>query len=300
MTICRNLVMAMVAGRVLQSVMPELPEVEITRRAIATVALNQPIDAAIVRIAKLRWDIAPHLSRTLQGARVTDVQRRGKYVLIRCEGTAPAQRGWLLLHLGMSGSVIAVPHTTAPRKHDHVDFVFGTQVLRLHDPRRFGALLWIAGDDASAIDAHPLIRKLGVEPLSLAFDGAVLYKGLHGRRVSIKQALLAGDVVVGVGNIYCSEALFRAGIRPTVLAQRISKVRAEKLAQEIRATLLEAIAAGGSTLRDFVSGQQEAGYFQINARVYGRAGQPCHQCGSPIKRIVQNQRATYFCTVCQR
>jgi formamidopyrimidine-DNA glycosylase len=285
---------------VLQSVMPELPEVEITRRAIAAVALNRPIDAAVVRVPKLRWDIAPHLPRTLQGARVTDVQRRGKYVLIRCEGTGQAQRGWLLLHLGMSGSVIAVPRSTAPRKHDHVDLVFGPKALRLHDPRRFGALLWIAGDDATAVDTHPLICKLGVEPLSSAFSSAVLYAGLRGRRVSIKQALLAGDIVVGVGNIYCSEALFRAGIRPTLAAQRLSKARAERLAQEIRATLQEAIAAGGSSLRDFVSGAQEAGYFQLNTRVYGRAGQPCHQCGTLIQRIVQNQRATYFCTVCQR
>lgn len=280
--------------------MPELPEVEITRRAIATVALGKHIDAAVVRVPKLRWDIPPHLPRTLARARVTDVQRRGKYVLIRCEGAVPAQRGWLLLHLGMSGSITSVAHTLAPRKHDHVDLVIGARALRLHDPRRFGALLWIGGDDAAAVDAHPLIAKLGVEPLSPAFSGAVLYAGTRGRRVAIKQALLAGDIVVGVGNIYCSEALFRAGIRPTLPAHRLSKPRAQRLADEIAATLSEAIAAGGSTLRDFVSGESEAGYFQVNAFVYDRAGQACRRCGTPIKRIVQGQRATYFCAVCQK
>jgi formamidopyrimidine-DNA glycosylase len=280
--------------------MPELPEVEITRRAIATVALGKHIDAAVVRVPKLRWDIPPHLPQTLARARVTDVQRRGKYVLIRCEGAAAKQRGWLLLHLGMSGSMTSVAHTLAPRKHDHVDLVIGPRALRLHDPRRFGALLWIGGDDAAAIDAHPLIAKLGVEPLSPQFSGAVLYAGTRGRRVAIKQALLAGDIVVGVGNIYCSEALFRAGIRPTLAAHRLSKPRAQRLADAIRATLSEAIAVGGSTLRDFVSGESEAGYFQVNAFVYDRAGQACRRCGTPIKRIVQGQRATFFCPCCQK
>ncbi|MFM2398284.1 MAG: hypothetical protein RL341_441 [Pseudomonadota bacterium] len=280
--------------------MPELPEVEITRRAIAAVALDQPIDAAIIRVPRLRWDIPAHLTKTLANARVTDVGRRGKYVLIRCEGAARQARGWLLLHLGMSGSVTSVPRGQPPRKHDHVDLVIGTRALRLHDPRRFGALLWIAGDDPAAIDAHPLLAKLGVEPLSSSFDGNVLYQGTRGRRVAIKQALLAGDVVVGVGNIYCSEALFRARIRPTLAAHRLSKPRAQRLADEIRATLAQAIAAGGSTLRDFVAGESEAGYFQVNAFVYDRAGAPCRICGTPIKRIVQGQRATFFCPSCQK
>jgi formamidopyrimidine-DNA glycosylase len=280
--------------------MPELPEVEITRRAIAAVALNQPIDTAIIRVPKLRWDIPPHLAKTLARARVTDVQRRGKYVLMRCEGAASSARGWLLLHLGMSGSVTSVPRGQPPRKHDHVDLVIGTRALRLHDPRRFGALLWIGGDDPAAIDMHPLIAKLGVEPLSPAFDGSVIYRGTRRRRVAIKQALLAGDVVVGVGNIYCSEALFRARIRPTLAAHRLSKARAQQLADEIRATLSEAIAVGGSTLRNFVAGESEAGYFQVNAFVYDRAGAPCRVCGTPIKRIVQGQRATFFCPSCQK
>jgi formamidopyrimidine-DNA glycosylase len=280
--------------------MPELPEVEITRRAIAAVAIDRPIDAAIIRVPKLRWDIPAHLPKTLARAKVTQVLRRGKYVLMRCEGAHAAQRGWLLLHLGMSGSVISVARDAPVRKHDHVDLVIGSRALRLHDPRRFGALLWIGGDDPAAIDAHPLIAKLGVEPLSDSFDGSVLYAGTRGRRVAIKQALLAGDVVVGVGNIYCSEALFRARIRPTLPAHRLSRPRAQTLADEIRATLGEAIAAGGSTLRDFAAGESEAGYFQVSAFVYDRATQPCRICGTPIKRIVQGQRATYYCPACQK
>jgi formamidopyrimidine-DNA glycosylase len=280
--------------------MPELPEVEITCRAIAAVALGQRIDAAIVRVPRLRWDIPAHLPKTLANATVTDVQRRGKYVLIRCEGARVAQRGWMLLHLGMSGSITSVPRAVPPRKHDHVDLVFGERALRLHDPRRFGALLWIDGDDAASIDTHPLIAKLGVEPLTGAFSAAVLYAGTRGRRVAIKQALLAGDIVVGVGNIYCSEALFRAGVRPTLPAQRLSRARAQLLVDAVRATLSEAIAAGGSTLRDFVSGESEAGYFQVNAYVYDRATLPCRICGTPIKRIVQGQRATFYCTNCQK
>jgi formamidopyrimidine-DNA glycosylase len=282
--------------------MPELPEVEVTARAVRLVGEGRQIDLAVIRAPRLRWDIPPHLAQTLTGSRVTAVTRRGKYLLLRCERPAvkDAPGGWLLVHLGMSGSLTVVRHDTPAQKHDHADFTFGDNLLRLRDPRRFGALLWIEGDEDAAIAAHPLLAKLGVEPLESGFDAALLMRKTRGRTVSIKQTLLAGDIVVGVGNIYCSEALFRAGIRPTMKSGRLTRPRAEKLVAAIRQTLTDAIAAGGSTLRDFVTGAQQTGYFQIQAFVYDRAGAPCRVCGVTIRRIVQGQRATYFCPHCQK
>jgi formamidopyrimidine-DNA glycosylase len=285
--------------------MPELPEVEVTAAALRAVGQGRRISAAVIRVPKLRWDIAPHLAATLAGADLVSVARRGKYLLLRCEQPANkrlagAANGWLLIHLGMSGSLTVVPAGVPPRKHDHMDLQFGARTLRLHDPRRFGALIWVAGDDAGSVDAHPLIARLGVEPFSEAFNGELLWQGMRGRTVSIKQALLAGDVVVGVGNIYCSEALFRAAIRPAMKAGKLSRQRAARLVDAIRSTLGDAIKAGGSTLRDFVSGAQQTGYFQIQAFVYDRAGEPCRICGATIRRIVQGQRATYWCPNCQK
>ncbi len=276
--------------------MPELPEVEVTRRAIQSVAQDRSIRRAVLRVPALRWPIAPDLPQVLAGRKVIKVARRGKYLLLHCAGEDGP--GCLLIHLGMSGSLTVHPLQTAPRKHDHFDLEFEHLLLRLHDPRRFGALLWLG--HVTDLSSHPLLAKLGVEPLDAGFDGEMLWRALRGRRVAIKQALLAGDVVVGVGNIYCSEALFRAGIHPAMPAGKLSRVRAQRLVSAIRATLTDAIAAGGSSLRDFVSGTQEMGYFQINALVYDRAGEPCRVCGTTIQRIVQGQRASYLCRNCQK
>ena len=285
--------------------MPELPEVEVTAKALRAVVQGQLIRSAVVRVPKLRWPIAADLADLLTGSRLMAVTRRGKYLLLRCQQSGAKQaagvtNGWLLVHLGMSGSLSVMPNGTPPRKHDHLDLQFDQRLVRLHDPRRFGALIWLAGDDETALLQQPLLAKLGIEPFDPGFDGAVLWRGSRGRRIAIKQALLAGDLVVGVGNIYCSEALFRAGIAPTMAAGALSRPRADRLAAAIRATLHDAIEAGGSTLRDFVSGTQQTGYFQIQALVYDRAGAPCRVCGTTISRIVQAQRATYWCQNCQK
>lgn len=279
--------------------MPELPEVEVTRRAIAQVALGHVIDEAIVRVPRLRWDVPVDLARILAGRRVASVARRGKYLLVECTHTQRAP-GWLLVHLGMSGSFTVVAADTPLRKHDHADLRLGDRVLRYHDPRRFGSIDWLPVATLVECEAHPLLAGLGVEPLSEQFTAELLWQRTRGRRVAIKQALLAGNIVVGVGNIYCSEALFRAGIHPAMQAQRLSRERAVRLVAAVRETLTEAIAAGGSSLRDFVSGEQEMGYFQVNARVYDRAGQPCRGCGNTIRKLLQGQRATYYCSVCQK
>ena len=276
--------------------MPELPEVEVTRRALAPYVEHQTVESVIVREPRLRWPVAPHLSALLAGRTVERLRRRGKYLLWEFV------HGTLISHLGMSGAWRVWPRrraVPAPGRHDHVDIVFTATCVRLTDPRRFGALLW---HDArkGEVTAHPLLASLGVEPFDARFGGAWLYRHTRSRATSIKQVLMCGDVVVGVGNIYASESLFRARINPKRPARRIGLVRYEALATAVRDVLTEAIAVGGSTLRDFVGADGADGYFMLDARVYDRAGEPCRVCATPIVRVVQGQRATYYCRDCQR
>lgn len=276
--------------------MPELPEVEVTRRGIEPYVAGRRIEHVEIRTKALRWPVPAHLAKTLGQLRIDKVERRGKYLLFE---TAD---GWLIVHLGMTGTLRVlrnVPRPPDAAKHDHIDLVFDDFILRFRDPRRFGAVLWHPREAGDVFD-HPLLASLGVEPFTPEFSGALLFRATRGRKVSVKQALLAGGIVVGVGNIYASESLFRAGIRPTTAAGRISLVRYDLLADAVRVTLAAAIEKGGSTLRDFVGSDGESGYFQLDYFVYDRAGLPCHVCGTPIKHIVQGQRSTYFCSRCQR
>lgn len=272
--------------------MPELPEVEVTRRGVAPHLQGRIVTAVVFRHSGLRWPFPLALPETLQGRRIDGIARRGKYLLIRFE------HGTLIVHLGMSGHLRMVPLSAPPQKHDHFDLVIGDQALRMSDPRRFGAVLW-HGHDEGAIHNHVLLRSLGVEPLGDEFSAQCLYQKTRNRGAPIKQVLLAGDVVVGVGNIYASESLFKASINPRTAAQRIGLVRYEKLAAAIRETLAAAIEQGGSTLRDFaVNGQP--GYFQQSYFVYDRSGQPCRICGTAIRQFRQGQRSTFYCPNCQK
>ncbi|WP_174364481.1 bifunctional DNA-formamidopyrimidine glycosylase/DNA-(apurinic or apyrimidinic site) lyase [uncultured Caballeronia sp.] len=276
--------------------MPELPEVEVTRRGIEPFVAGRRVERVDIRTPALRWPIPAHLSKTMKALKIDKVERRGKYLLFE------TSEGWLIVHLGMTGTLRVlrnVPRPPDAAKHDHIDLIFDDFILRFRDPRRFGAVLWHAREDGDVLD-HPLLAGLGVEPFTAGFSGALLYRMTRGRKVSVKQALLAGTMVVGVGNIYASESLFRAGIRPTVAAGRVSLVRYDFLADAVRTTLAAAIEKGGSTLRDFVGSNGESGYFQLDYFVYDRAGLPCHVCGTAIKHIVQGQRSTYFCPRCQR
>jgi len=268
--------------------MPELPEVEVTRLGIAAELPGRTVTAVMVREPRLRWPVSAEVS-SLPGKTVRSVSRRGKYLLVDCGD------GHLVVHLGMSGSLRMVDAGTPPGPHDRVDIVFGGRILRLRDPRRFGAVLWATGDPFR----HSLLAKLGVEPLSAAFDGARLHAITRPHRSAIKTVLMDAAGVVGVGNIYASESLFRARIHPATAARRLSLARCERLAGEIKETLGDAIRAGGSSLRDFVGSGGEPGYFQQNYGVYGRAGEPCRNCGTPIRRIVQGQRSTFYCPRCQ-
>ncbi|MBM3367934.1 MAG: bifunctional DNA-formamidopyrimidine glycosylase/DNA-(apurinic or apyrimidinic site) lyase [Betaproteobacteria bacterium] len=269
--------------------MPELPEVEVTRRGIAPHLVGRRITAVTVREPRLRWPVPPAV-RKLAGRDVRSVHRRGKYLLLDCGD------GHLIVHLGMSGSFRLVDAGTPPGKHDHVDIALGARVLRLRDPRRFGAVLWTTTEPAE----HPLIRHLGIEPLSQAFSARHLHAFSRGRRVSIKQLLMDSRLVVGVGNIYSSESLFLSGISPRRRAGTLTIARCALLVSSVKKVLRAAIRAGGSTLRDFVGGDGASGYFQARHLVYGRAGEPCRKCGAPIRRLVQGQRATFYCTSCQR
>ena len=268
--------------------MPELPEVEVTRRGIERL-VGRRITAVQVREPRLRWRV-PEAVGTLAGSTVRAVSRRGKYLLIDCGC------GHLILHLGMSGSLRFVLPGTAPQKHDHVDLAFDGTVLRLRDPRRFGALLWT---DA-APESHPLIAHLGIEPLSRGFDARRLHALARGRRTAIKQLLMDARSIVGVGNIYASEALFLAGIRPRTAANRLSLEQCARLADAVKRTLRAAIRAGGSSLRDFVGSDGELGNFQTRYHVYDRTDLPCRRCRAPIRRIVQGQRASFYCPGCQK
>lgn len=270
--------------------MPELPEVEVTRLSFADRIAGARIES--VRLGKpLRWPLGCEPA-ALAGRTVKGVRRRGKYLLLDLD------RGLLLLHLGMSGSLRFDGTMPEAALHDHFDLVTDRGVLRLNDPRRFGAVVYCDGEASS--EARKLLGGLGVEPLTEHFDLDAFHAGLKKRRAPIKQVLLAGDLVVGVGNIYASEALFLAGIRPTLPSFRISRPRAARLQAAIRDVLARAVAKGGSTLRDFSNAQGESGYFQLEAMVYDRAGEPCRVCGTPIRAIRQGARATHFCPVCQK
>jgi formamidopyrimidine-DNA glycosylase len=275
--------------------MPELPEVEVTRRSMSPVLEGRPVRMLRVYEARLRWPVPPRLGTTLAGRRLERIDRRGKYLLWRFE------HGVLISHLGMTGSWRIHPAGQVPVRgpHDHVDMGFDTALARLTDPRRFGALLWHPAS-AGDVARHPLLASLGAEPLEPDFDGERLYRATRGRSASIKQVLLSGDAVVGVGNIYASESLFDAGIDPRVPAARLGRARCARLAAAIRRVLAEAIDAGGSTLRDYTSADGAEGRYALHARVYGRDGSDCPVCSRPIRRIVQGQRATYWCARCQR
>lgn len=269
--------------------MPELPEVEVTRLSFASAIAGASI--LNVRVGKpLRWPLSCDPG-SLQGRKITSVRRRGKYLLL------DMSQGILLMHLGMSGSLRFFPQGPLPGKHDHFDVLTEHGLLRLHDPRRFGAVVYVK-DEQDPL-ALKLLGRLGVEPLGEGFDPLVFAAGLKKRQAPIKQLLLAGELVVGVGNIYASEALFLAGIRPTVRASRLSGPRAFALHQAIRTVLTQAVEKGGSSLRDFSNAQGENGYFQLQANVYDRAGLPCRTCGTAIKRLVQGQRSSFYCPRCQ-
>ena len=270
--------------------MPELPEVEVTRLSFADRIEGARITG--VRLGKpLRWPLGCDPAE-LVAQKVGAVTRRGKYLWLALD------RGGLLMHLGMSGSLAFTPTVGAPGPHDHFDLVTAKGTLRLTDPRRFGAVVWSAAADAAP--AATLLAGLGLEPFDDRFDGAHLHAALKRRRVAVKTALLGGEIVVGAGNIYACEALFEAGIDPRTRSDRISRPRADRLAAAVRSTLARAVELGGSTLRNFRDAHGAAGAFQLDAKVYGRAGQPCLRCGTPIRRIVQGARATFFCPVCQR
>lgn len=271
--------------------MPELPEVETTRRGLLPRVVGRTVRDVVVRNPALRWPVSRELPRAVRGERVIDIRRRGKYLLF------DFPRGHMLVHLGMSGRLSLVPSGAAPRAHDHVDVrLEGDEALRLTDPRRFGAVLWLPGE----AEKHALLRGLGHEPLEAGFGGATLRSAAKGRRVAVKQFLMNGQVVTGVGNIYASEALFHAGIHPMRSVARISAARWDRLAAAIRATLERALAAGGSTLRDYAAADGTAGGFQALTAVYGREGQPCRACGTPIRALRQGQRSTFYCPRCQR
>ncbi len=270
--------------------MPELPEVETSRRGIAPWILDQDVSGVIVRQQNLRWPVAREIAQVLPGQKIRSLTRRAKYLLIGTDA------GTALLHLGMSGSLRIIDSGTPAGVHDHVDIEFASgKALRFRDPRRFGSLLW--SDDPYQ---HPLLRNLGPEPLDEEFSGEYLREVARGRRVSIKQFLMNASVVVGVGNIYASESLFVAAIHPKRQAGRIALHRMETLADAIKTVLGSAIDAGGTTLRDFYGGDGEPGHFRQQLEVYGRDGEPCLRCKRPVSAIVQGQRSTYYCKNCQK
>lgn len=279
--------------------MPELPEVETVRRGLESRLIDATVKEVVVRDRRLRWPIAADFETQLRGRRIIAIERRSKYLLFRLAGL---QKSTLLAHLGMTGSLVVhrLDSPLAYMPHDHVDVVLsGRQeslVLRYNDPRRFGSMQFFQGLDA----VQPLLAHLGPEPLTDALTGEYLYEQTRRRTGPIKQALMDNTLVVGVGNIYANESLFRAGIHPHRAANRVSRARYERLVREVKAVLTEAITAGGSTLRDFVNAAGEPGYFQLDYFVYGRNGQPCKVCGTPLKLMRHGGRATVFCATCQR
>lgn len=270
--------------------MPELPEVETTRRGLAPHVTDRRVESLVVREPRLRWPVPADLPAQLVGGRVDALERRAKYLLFR------TARGSLMVHLGMSGSLRVVPPDLAPRTHDHIDICLeGGLVLRYNDPRRFGSFHWLPPGAS-----HALLDSLGPEPLGDSFDGDYLYRRSRGRRSAVKPFIMDGQVVVGVGNIYASEALFLAGISPRRAAGRISRARYAVLTSRIREVLASAIAQGGTTLRDFVGGDGKPGYFAQQLWVYGRGGEPCKRCGEPLRDLRLGQRSSVYCVTCQR
>jgi formamidopyrimidine-DNA glycosylase len=273
--------------------MPELPEVEVTRRGVAPHLDGRVVTAVTFRHRGLRWPFPLDLPELLIGHKVRSTGRRGKYLLLRFD------HGTVIIHLGMSGHLRILELGVEPQKHDHFDLVVGRQLLRLTDPRRFGAVLWHAAGDGP-VEQHVLLAGLGLEPLEDIFSAKILYQKTRNRSAPVKQVLLAGDIVVGVGNIYASESLFRAGINPKTPAHRISLARYERLVDAIRIILAAAIDKGGSSLRDFIGADGQSGYFQQTYFVYDRAGLPCRKCGTLITQIKQGQRSTFYCKKCQK
>jgi formamidopyrimidine-DNA glycosylase len=272
------------------SQVPELPEVETTRLGILPHAGGEIVEEVIVRDRRLRWPVPEELSVMLPGARIEEIQRRGKYLLFRTDA------GTLITHLGMSGSLRVVTAADAPAKHDHVDIVLGNgKILRYNDPRRFGCMLWTLTDPAQ----HQLLQHLGPEPLQEEFDHHYLYALSRGRKAAIKTFIMDSRVVVGVGNIYANEALFMAGIRPGKAAGRVSGPRYEALVEAIKTVLAAAIEQGGTTLRDFVGGDGKPGYFSQQLNVYGRGGELCRTCGEELRESRLGQRSTVYCSNCQ-
>lgn len=271
--------------------MPELPEVETIRRGLAPLVTGRRIARVEVRHRGLRWPVPPDFEASLAGRCVRDVERRGKYLLLACDG------GTLIVHLGMSGSLRWLRPGVPLAKHDHLDLELDDgSVLRFHDPRRFGSVHWVEGE----VMAHPLLAALGPEPLAPGFDGDRLHAATRHRRAAIKQVLMDSHLLAGIGNIYANEALFGAGIHPGRAAHRISRARYARLAAAICETLERALAAGGSSLRDYVDATGAPGYFQQQYKVYGREGQPCRVCGTPIRSVRQGQRSSFYCPRCQR
>jgi len=268
---------------------PELPEVEITRRGIEPFVLGRTITGVTVRNPRLRWRVPRDIAQRLVGRQVRRVLRRGKYLLFECDG------GSLILHLGMSGSLRVIDPGDPPHKHDHVDLLFGDKALRLRDPRRFGTFLWTEGD----AKRHRLLETLGVEPLGEEFSADYLYRATRRRNIAIKQLLMNAHVVVGIGNIYANESLFRSGIRPGRRAGRLSLAQCGRLVAAVRETLTAALAAGGSSLRDFVHSDGASGYFQQQYYVYDRARLPCRICGTRIRASRLGQRSSFYCAKCQ-
>ena len=276
--------------------MPELPEVETTRRGIQDHICGKSIQSVIVRQPRLRYEVPGHLAHTLEGARIKEVERRGKYLLLKATKERRVA-GHLIIHLGMSGSLSIQTQKDAVKTHDHVDLVFnGKTILRYHDPRRFGLVLWTEDDPLQ----HDLLKKLGPEPLTGDFDGEWLFEKSRKRTVAVKNFIMNSHVVVGVGNIYANEALFMAGIKPTLAANKVSKARYMQLVEAIKTVLAQAIEQGGTTLKNFVGGDGKPGYFKQSLQVYGRGGLPCPRCGKLLKEIQIGQRATVYCGGCQK
>lgn len=270
--------------------MPELPEVETTRRGISPHLEHRRIERVVVRHRGLRWPVPRRLVSVLEGQRLNAVERRAKYLLFRFD------TGTMLLHLGMSGHLRVVPAATPAGKHDHLDFVFeGDRCLRFNDPRRFGSVHWTKDEP----ELHPLLKSLGPEPLLDAFDGDYLFECSRKRKIAVKLFIMNAHIVVGVGNIYASEALFLAGIRPGRAAGRVTRLEYARLAEAIRTVLQRAIAKGGTTLRDFTQPDGNTGYFSIHLNVYDRVGKPCRVCGTEIRQKTMGQRSTYWCPTCQ-
>ena len=277
--------------------MPELPEVETTRRGIAPCVLGACFTRVVVRERRLRQPVPGELERILPGRRVCRLGRRGKYLLLELEARADGEeKGWLILHLGMSGSLCVFPPGAPPQRHDHLDLELADgKLLRLHDPRRFSSVLWSTIPPRK----HPLLYRLGPEPLSPRLDPDHLYRCTRSRVTAIRNLLLDGRVLAGIGNIYANEALFESAIDPRRPAGRVSRKRCHRLQQALRRVLRRAIAKGGTTLRDFRAGHRQPGYFRVHLKVYGRGGQPCHDCAGPIRASRIGQRTAYYCLRCQ-